>query len=232
MSQDMNGGSASNLPDEREREGVPGITFDDLMSLARDARSKYGSLAPYGGYRWTAEDTAAAVSILVEVTERFAFREACRRGMTREAMLHYLDRALRNSLVNARKRAHQLELLDGHALDGLSRSCSCEEALAQPDRAVLASRVLTALTPDERFALEEMVDAADRTAVPRSWSKRTRKRRRAQVTEVLKVVIVGAELSSEELLALLRHLTDTLAGSKAVPPESQESLAPEGGLDC
>ena len=210
--------------DGRDAEGPADgpILIESLEAIAREAGRRWPWLAPNGGGRWTAEDDAFAISILVEETRARGFLKARDAGMTRAQEPHYLLKALHSRLSDHAERGCRIVLLEGQILDKLRDIQSGPSRLEVNDAAILALSVLAKLREKERVVLAERLlsDVRSRPGqqpdrrVPES-SRRTKAYRWARVREVFRAVARQAELNRDEMLDLLKALAAKLTSGGA-----------------
>jgi hypothetical protein len=221
------------------KESPPGRDYGlkKLRAVAKTAARKWPGLAPRGGHRWTPEDLDRGVSLLFGITRTRAFRREFPDGLDGGRSRGYLLSALRNDLVQGRKRFSRMILLDNSTLDRLTSGKVREARLASEDARCLACRFLGRCTAAEAAELDRQrrgigLGPASRKADTRGQpSRSTRARLWAGVSEALLAFADVEGLKGGERCDFLAALGVKLAGGGQESGGFRRILTPRGTLD-
>jgi len=211
-----------------ERRSDPGPGFAELEAIARTEAANSRGLAPNGGRRWTREDVAFAVSLLVVECRARGFPRAWDAGMSGPQARSWLRTALRHRLLDLRGRGSRVRLLDGVALDALPSTAGSRAGLEPLDVAALARGLRGRLSDDEARELERRF-AGDGLGSARSMpirdgpSRATRARLWSRVRRKVKALAREQGLDGGETCAVVRALVEL---SDSRDPPTGESRNP------
>lgn len=156
--------------------------------------------------------------MLVEISERRAFRLRRAEGLPDDDARKYLLKCLQNALIKERMRVRSIALMDGRDIDQLTSRKARVRRLASQDAEVLIDRIIARLSARERWVLGERARGVPLKGVSVSvpfegqWSKRTLEYSWAKARKAVAEEASRAGLDSYEMLDLLRALPAKLAG--------------------